>query len=69
MDTILSIVVLVALALLAAAFVLHRRGVRGRQVWLMVLLAVVMIINVLIWTVPDAGGTAPVDRAAQLQGN
>ena len=64
MDLILSIVMLAAIALLAGAVFLWRRGGAGKQVWLMLLLAVVMIVNVLIWTVPDASGTAPVNRAA-----
>lgn len=65
MDTILSIVVLVAVALVAGAIVLYRRGIRGKQISLMVLLAVIMIANVLIWTVPDATGVTPVEQAAR----
>ena len=63
-GTVLSVVMLVALALLAGAFVLWRRGGATRQVWLMLVLAAVMIANILIWTVPDSSGTAPVDKAA-----
>ena len=63
MDTILSVVALAALSLVAGAIYLWRRGVR-KQAGLMLVLAVVMIVNVLIWTLPDAGGTAPIDRAA-----
>ena len=63
MDIVLSVVALVALALVARAIYLWRRGVR-KQAALMLVLAVVMIVNVLIWTLPDAGGTAPIDRAA-----
>ena len=66
-DTILSIVALAALALVAGAIVLWRRGVR-KQAGLMLVLAVVMEVNVLIWTLPDAGGTAPIDRAAEGPG-
>jgi hypothetical protein len=65
MGTILSIVMLAALALLAGAFVLWRRGGFAKQASLMLLLAVVMIANVLIWTVPDDRGTAPIDQAAE----
>jgi hypothetical protein len=61
MDGVLSLVMLTALALVAGAVVLWRRGVR-RQASLMVLLAMVMIVNVLIWTVPDSSGTAPIER-------
>ena len=64
MDTVLSIVMLAALALLAGAFWLWRRQGLVKQVWLMVLLAVVMLVNVAIWTVPDASGTPPLERAA-----
>lgn len=64
MDTVLSIVMLAALALLAGAFWLWRRQGPVKQVWLMLLLAVVMLVNVAIWTIPDAGGTAPLERAA-----
>ncbi len=65
MDAILSLLVLVAIALVAAAVWRWRRGGASKQVWLMILLAVVMIANVLIWTIPDSSGTAPVDRAAE----
>jgi hypothetical protein len=63
MDGVLSLVMLIALALVAGAVVLWRRGVR-RQASLMVLLAMVMIVNVLIWTVPDSSGTSPIERDA-----
>jgi hypothetical protein len=64
MGTVLSVVMVAALALLAGAVFLWRRGGAAKQAWLMVVLAVVMIVNVLIWTIPDGGGTAPIDRAA-----
>ena len=64
MATVLSVVMLAALALLGGAYVLWRRGTR-RQAALMLVLAVVMIANVLIWTLPDQGGTAPIERAAE----
>ena len=63
MDTVLSVVAFVALALIAGSIYLWRRGVR-KQAGLMLVAAVVMIVNVLIWTLPGAGGTAPIDRAA-----
>jgi len=52
MDLILSLVTLSALALVAGAVFLFRRGGAARQAWLMLLLAVVMIANVLIWALP-----------------
>jgi hypothetical protein len=64
MATILSVVMLAALALLGGAYVLWRRGTR-KQAGLMLALAVVMIANVLIWTLPDGDGTAPIERAAE----
>lgn len=64
MDTVLSIVVLAAVALVAGAAWLWRRGGAEKQVWLMLVLAAIMIANVLIWTLPSTGGEAPIDRAA-----
>lgn len=60
---VLSIIALAAVALIAGAVFLWRRG-DVKQARLMLLLAMVMIGNVLIWAVPDASGTAPMDRAA-----
>ena len=65
MDTILSVLVLAAVALVGGAIFLWRRDGAKKQVWLMLVLAVVMIVNVLIWTLPDKDGTAPIDRAAE----
>ena len=67
MGTILSVVMLAALAMVGGAVYLWRRDAR-RQAGLMLLLALVMVVNVLIWTVPDSGGTAPIDRAAERAG-
>lgn len=63
-DTVLSIVMLAAVALLAGAVWLWRRQGPIKQVWLMLLLAVIMLVNVAIWTLPDEDGAAPMDRAA-----
>jgi len=65
-GTVLSLLMLAAIALLAGAFVLWRRGGATKQVSLMVILAIVMIANVLIWTVPDESGEAPVQKADML---
>lgn len=67
MDTILSVVVLVAVLLILGAVLLWRRQGPGKQIWLMLLLATVMIVNVLIWTLPNADGTAPLDRPPPLE--
>jgi hypothetical protein len=65
MDAILSVLVLTAFALTAAAIWQWRRSGATRQVWLMLAAAVVMIGNVLILAVPGKDGTAPIDRAAE----
>ena len=65
MDTVLSIVVLAAVALVAGAIYLWRRGGANKQASLMLVLAVVMLANVLIWTLPDASGEAPLERVEQ----
>jgi hypothetical protein len=61
-DTVLSILVLAAIALLVGAFVLWRRGGTKRQVVLMVILAFVAIGNVAIWIIPDSQGNAPLNQ-------
>jgi drug/metabolite transporter superfamily protein YnfA len=59
-DIVLSIVMLAALAMVAGAFVLWRRTGEVKNPALMVLLAVIAVINVLIWTVPTGSGEAPI---------
>ena len=58
----MSIVMLAAIALVAGAYFLWRRGGSGRQVFLMIVLALIMLANVAIWTVPDESGDAPLAR-------
>ena len=62
MATALSLMVLTAVALVAGSVWLWRRGGSRKQVGLMLVLAVVMAINVGIWTLPDASGEAPVGK-------
>ena len=62
LDTVLSILVLAAVALIIGAVALWRRGGQAKQVWLMLLLAAIVAGNVLIWTVPDSTGKAPVSQ-------
>lgn len=66
-DFVLSLVMLTALALVAGAFVYWRRTGTTKQPLLMVLLAVIAVINVLIWTIPASDGRAPLEtiRAEQ----
>lgn len=61
-DIVLSIVMLAALALLAGAFVLWRRTGQVKQPALMVLLAVIAVLNVLVWTIPTETGEAPIQQ-------
>ncbi len=61
LDIALSITVLAALALLAGAWLAWQRGHRKQAVLMLVLVGVALV-NVAIWTVPDEGGTAPLDR-------
>lgn len=66
LDTALSLLVLAAIAMLVGAFVLWRKGGSPKQIGLMVILALVAIVNVLIWTLPGADGVAPIERAGEL---
>ncbi|MEM6475822.1 MAG: hypothetical protein AAF687_06615 [Pseudomonadota bacterium] len=66
-DFVLSLVMLVAFALIAGAFFFWRRTGELKQPLLMVVLAFVAIMNVLIWTLPDASGVAPVDQMEKAQ--
>lgn len=68
MNAILSIVMLAAGALIVGAFVLWRRGAPAKQPLLMILLAVIAVINVLIWTLPGPSGEAPLDQVQELSG-
>lgn len=55
LDTALSLLVIAAAALLGGAYLQWRRGNR-RQAGLMLVLAVVMAVNVAIWSVPNGQG-------------
>ena len=68
MDFVVSLVTLAALVLLARAIYLWRRGNGRKQAGLMLVLAAVMIVNVLIWAIPDGSGTAPIDRVSEGPG-
>lgn len=67
MDLIFSIVMLTALALVGGAVILWvKRGAR-KQALLMVLLAIVMLVNVAIWTLPDPSGVSPINKTKALE--
>ena len=59
-GTVLSILMLAAIAMVAGAVILWRRRGATKQVWLMLVLAVVLAANVAIWVVPSEDGTAPI---------
>ena len=61
LSTVLSLLMLAMLVLAAGAVFLWRRGERKRPA-LMVLLALVALVNVAIWTLPDKRGNAPLDQ-------
>jgi len=61
-NLVLTLVLVVAAALVVGAFLLWRRTGETKQPILMVVLAVIAVGNVLIWTVPTADGTAPIDQ-------
>lgn len=61
LATMLSLLMLAALALLAGAAYLWRRKGERRRPLLMLVLAAVMLVNVAIWTLPGPQGRPPVD--------
>lgn len=67
-DIVLAIVMLAALALVAGAWVLSRRTGETKNPALMVLLAVIAVVNVLIWTVPNDAGNVPIRQVGKAAG-
>ncbi|WP_202392131.1 hypothetical protein [Pontixanthobacter gangjinensis] len=67
MNLVLSVLVLACFGLLLGAFALWRRGGPIKQVLMMVLLAVIAVVNVAIWTVPDAEGEAPLGKIQEIE--
>lgn len=65
LDAVLSLLVLAAIALVIGAFMMWRRTGNLKNALLMVLLAVVALVNVAIWTLPDASGDAPLEKLEQ----
>lgn len=63
MATVLSLLVLVAIALVGGAILIWRKGGPRKQAVLMLVLAAVIAANVALWTVPGKSGEAPVSAA------
>jgi uncharacterized membrane protein YqjE len=59
---VLSILMLAVISLVAGAIYLWRRGASRLQVALMLVMALVMAVNVAIWTLPSGEGTAPLEN-------
>ena len=59
MATVLSLLVLTAIALVLGAAFLWRRGGSRLQIALMLVLAAIIAGNVAIWVLPTAGGSLP----------
>ena len=62
MGTVLSLLVLSVIGLVAGAIAVWRRAGLNKQVLLLLGLAAVAMINIAIWTIPDASGEAPIGR-------
>lgn len=63
LDVALSLLMLAAIALVAGAVFLFKRGERQRPV-LMLTLAAIMVANLIIWTLPDKAGDTLVGAAS-----
>ena len=61
-GTVLSILMLAAIAMVLGAVYLWRQRGASKQVWLMLVLAIVLAANVAIWVVPSQEGTAPAQQ-------
>ncbi|MEM7687922.1 MAG: hypothetical protein AAF291_02775 [Pseudomonadota bacterium] len=67
-DLTLGMVMFVVAALLGGAYALWRQTGDATKPVLMVILAGVAVMNVLIWTIPTANGTAPIDKVGEAEG-
>jgi membrane-bound metal-dependent hydrolase YbcI (DUF457 family) len=64
-NIILSVASFFAVLLLYGAWRLWQRDGLGKQVWLMLGAALVIIVNVAIWTVPDGNGHSLAQESAK----
>jgi len=62
LPTVLSVLMLAALALVLGAVWLWRRSGMRKQAMLMLILAGIALANVAIWTLPDGEGRSPIGR-------
>lgn len=62
-STALSLLVLTTLALVLGAWWLSRRGGSRKQILLMLVLAVVLAVNVVIWTLPGKSGQSLIEAS------
>jgi hypothetical protein len=56
MDLVLAIMMLTAMGLVAGAYYLWRRGASRLQIALMLVMALVLVANVAIWSLPPPVG-------------
>lgn len=62
LDIALSLAVLAAMVLIAGAFFMWRRTGEVQKPLLMALVALIALLNVGIWTIPDQDGEAPLEK-------
>lgn len=65
LPTVLSLLVLAAIALTGGAIYLWRKPGMRRQALLMLALAAIALVNLAIWTVPDENGRSPIGRIGE----
>jgi hypothetical protein len=65
LSTVLSLLVLAAIALVAGAVYLWRKPGMRKQALLMLMLAAIALVNLAIWTVPDSQGRSPIGQIGE----
>lgn len=64
LNFILSVAVFAAILLLVGAWRRWRRDGNGQQMWLMIAAALVILVNIAIWVVPNQQGKSLVTEAS-----